>query len=137
VSPTVFKDTAPLVIPHPGTSVSKKQVLTWVRELMKRRWYLAPAGLGVELPLSFCTRRSLRMDSRLLNTAVDDICHELVGNSGTILARPFMGISTLLRLLVVEDIENKNSSECPIYITADDFFPYVLTGRGIKNYLTD
>jgi hypothetical protein len=26
---------------------------------------------------------------------------------------------------------------CPIYITADDFFPYVLTGRGIKNYLTD
>jgi hypothetical protein len=77
------------------------------------------------------------MDARLLNTAVDDICHELAGTSGTILARPFMGISTLLRLLVVEDIENKNSSVCPVYITADDFYPYVLAGRGIKNYLTD
>lgn len=136
-APSIFAESRSESTVMRAEETSLDQARALVRELMLRHCASTPAALGINIPIQSCVRRHVRLGTVVLDTSVDIILTSLMGKSGTISCRPFLGASTLMRMLTVSVSEDEKSEAAACYIQAGAFYRYVLTHRKVYEYLAD
>ena len=137
INPSILLELRPAAMAVGPKEISREAAISLLAQLALQQCAFAPAALGINIPIQSCVGRNVRVGQSVLNTAVDNILATLGGASGTFSSRPFLGTSTLMRILTVNAAEDKTSKTSAGYVQAEAFYRYVLTHRQVYEYLAD